>query len=116
LNGVFQTKGRGKLPIKLFEYSNSKEFLVEPNVFEYDQKVGKPVFDLIIGCNSLEKLGIVMDFKTKIITIDEIILPMKNIKNLTNKSKDTRSLGNKQCFSPRANQHGASNSTCSENI
>ncbi len=84
LNGVFQTKGRGKLPIKFFEYSNSKEFLAEPDVFEYDQKMGKPVFDLIIGCNSMEKLGIVMDFKAKTITINDII---RNIENLTNKSK-----------------------------
>ncbi len=35
----------------------------------------------------MEKLGIVMDLKTKSITIDEIILPMRNITNLTNKSK-----------------------------
>jgi hypothetical protein len=58
-------------------------------VFEYDQTMGKPVFDLIIGCNSMEKLGIVMDFKTKPITIDEIILPMspRSITHLTNKSK-----------------------------
>ena len=49
--------------------------------------MGKPVFDLIIGCNSMEKLGIVQDFKAKSITIDEIIMPMKNINNLTNKSK-----------------------------
>jgi len=78
-NGVFQTKGRGKLPIRFFEYSNSKEFLAEPDVFEYNQKKeGKPVFDLIIGCNSMEKLGIVLDFKAKTITIDEIILPMKH--------------------------------------
>jgi hypothetical protein len=28
--------------------------------------------------------GIVMDFKAKMIIIDEIILPMRNIKNLTN--------------------------------
>jgi hypothetical protein len=69
LNGVFHTKGRGKLLIKFFKYSNSKEFLAEPDVFEYDQKMCKPVFD-IIGCNSMEKLGIVMDFKTKTITID----------------------------------------------
>jgi hypothetical protein len=57
-NGVFNTKGRGKLLIKFFEYSNSKEFLAEPDVFEYDQNMGKLVFDLIIGCNSMEKLGI----------------------------------------------------------
>jgi hypothetical protein len=86
-NGVFHTKGRGKLSIRFFEYSNCKEFLVKPNVFEYDRKMSKPVFDLIIGCNSMEKLGIVMDFKAKSITIDEIILPMRSIGNLTNKSK-----------------------------
>jgi hypothetical protein len=85
--GVFHTKGRGKLLVRFFKYSNSKEFLVEPDVFEYDQTMGKPVFDLIIWCNSMEKLGIVMDFKTKSINIDEIILPMRNINNLTNKSK-----------------------------
>ena len=44
------------------------------------------MFDLIIGCNSMEKLGVIMDFKTKTITIDEIILPMRKITNLTNKS------------------------------
>jgi hypothetical protein len=30
-------------------------------------------------CNSMEKLGIVMDFKAKTITIDDIILPMRKI-------------------------------------
>ena len=85
-NGVLQTKGRSKLSIRFFEYSNSKEFLAEPDVFEYDQKMSKPVFDLIIGCNSMEKLGIVLDFKARSITIDEIILPMRSIANLTDKS------------------------------
>jgi hypothetical protein len=76
-----------KIPIKFFKYSNSKEFLAEPDVFKYDKEMGKPAFDLILGCNSMERLGIIMDFKTKTITIDEIILPMRNIKSLTNKSK-----------------------------
>jgi hypothetical protein len=49
--------------------------------------MSKPVFYLIIGCNSIEKLGIVMDFKTKSITIDETILSMRNIANLTDRSK-----------------------------
>ncbi len=31
---------------------------MEPDVFKYDQTKGKPVFDLIIGCNLMEKLGI----------------------------------------------------------
>ena len=54
-NGVFQTKGRGKLLMRFFKYSNSKEFPTEPDVFEFDRKMGKPVFNLIIGCNSMEK-------------------------------------------------------------
>ena len=56
-------------------------------MFEYDQKMGKPVFDLIIGCNSMENLDIVLDFKAKSITIDETILSMRNIANLTDRSK-----------------------------
>ncbi len=49
--------------------------------------MGKPAFDLIIGCNSMERLGIAMNFKNKMITIDEIILPMRNIASLTSRSK-----------------------------
>ena len=111
-NGVFHTKGRGKLLIRFFEYSNSKEFLTEPDVFEYDQTMGKPVFDLIIGCNSMEKLGIIQDFKAKSITIDEIILPMKNINSLTDRSKvkETWAISN------ASNQHRATNSTCGKDL
>jgi hypothetical protein len=46
-----------------------------PDVVEYD---GMPVFDLIIGCKTMMELGIVLDFKNKEITIDEIILPMRD--------------------------------------
>jgi hypothetical protein len=39
----------------------------------------KPVYMLILGHNTMKELGIVLDFWTKQITIDEIILPMRNI-------------------------------------
>ncbi len=55
-NGVFQTNGRGKANIKFFEYSNSKQFLAEPDIVEYDKEMGKPVFDLIIGCKIHERV------------------------------------------------------------
>jgi len=48
--------------------------------FEDDDKA--PMFDLIIGTETMQRLGFVLDFKTKLITIDEIILPMKRLKNL----------------------------------
>ncbi len=47
----------------------------------------KPAFDLILGVKTLRELGIVLDFRTKEITIDEIILPMRDINNLSTSSK-----------------------------
>ena len=47
----------------------------------------KSSFDLILGVKTLRELGIVLDFQTKEITIDEIILPMRDINNLSTSSK-----------------------------
>ena len=63
--------------MKFVEYSNSKEFLVTPDVLEHDKnEMTKPVYDLTLGCRTMKELGIVLHFQTKEITIDEIILPM----------------------------------------
>ena len=48
--------------------------------------VDKPGFDLILGSNTLKQLGIVLDFWTKEITLDEISLPMRDINNLNTQS------------------------------
>jgi len=62
-NGNFLTKGRSKVNIKFFEYSNSKEYLIMPGVVEYDKKkMTKPMYDLILGCKTMTELGIVLDF------------------------------------------------------
>jgi hypothetical protein len=37
-NGSFLTKGMSEVSLKFFEYSNSTEFLVTPDVVEYDKK------------------------------------------------------------------------------
>ena len=75
--------------MRFFEYSNSTEFLVTPDVVEYDKsKMTKPVDDLILGCKTMKELGIVLDFRTKEITIDEIILPIRNINSLTKSKMD----------------------------
>ncbi|KAL3789733.1 hypothetical protein HJC23_006726 [Cyclotella cryptica] len=62
-NGDFLTKGRSKVNLRFFEYSNSKEYLVTPDVVEYDKKkMTEPMYDLILGCKSMKELGIVLDF------------------------------------------------------
>ncbi len=63
LNGSFLTKGRSKISLKFFKYSNSQEYLVTPDIVDYDKnKMTKPVFDLILGCQTMKELGIVLDF------------------------------------------------------
>ena len=85
--GNFRTKGQRKVKLNFQEYSSSKNYSLTPDVVEYD---GKPVFDLIIGCKTMMELGIALDFKNKEITIDEIILPMRDINKLQGKTKLNR--------------------------
>jgi hypothetical protein len=86
-NGSFQTNGRGKLRLKFFEYSASREYTIQPDVVEYDKNhLNKSGFDLILGCNTMKELGIVLEVWTKEITKAEISLPMRDIKNLRSKA------------------------------
>jgi hypothetical protein len=72
LNEIFQSKGKARIELNFFEYSDSKKFYSEPDVVEYNRG-SKPQYDLIIGTETMKKLGIVLDFKAKTITIDEVI-------------------------------------------
>ncbi len=59
----------------------SKRYLAEPDIVEYD-KSNRPQYDLILGVTTMKKYGIILDFKDKMITIDEVKLPMQNINYL----------------------------------
>jgi hypothetical protein len=61
-----------------FDYPDSERYYPEPNVVEC-RKESKPQYDLILGNETMKELGIVLDFKSKTITIDKITLPMRNI-------------------------------------
>ncbi len=52
---------------------------------EYN-KDNKPQYDLILGTVTMKDFGIILNFRDKKITIDEIILPMRNINNLQGSS------------------------------
>jgi hypothetical protein len=85
LNGLFQTKRKAEIELNSFEYSNSKKYLEEPDIVKYDMN-NKPQYDLILGVKTMMKYGIVLDFKEKIITFDEVKLPMQNINYLQGSS------------------------------
>ncbi len=52
---------------------------------EYD-KDSKPQYGLILGTETMKEFGIILNFRDKMITIDEVILPMRNINNLQGSS------------------------------
>ncbi len=54
---------------------------MEPDVLKY-KKDSKPQYDLILGTETMKEFGIILNFRDKMITIDEVILPMRNINNL----------------------------------
>ncbi len=80
-NGIFQTWRKAQPELNFFEYSDSKRFYMEPDVVEYN-KDSKPQYGLILGTETMKEFGIILNFRDNVITIDEIILPMRNIYNM----------------------------------
>jgi hypothetical protein len=91
-NGTLKTKRVGDVKLSFVEYSASKKVHLRPDIVEYPQRGTLPLYDLIIGKQTLHDIGAVLDFKEKTVTIDEILLPMKNINNLQFKPSISRAL------------------------
>jgi hypothetical protein len=84
-NGIFQTRRKARVELNFFKYSDSKRYHVEPDVVEYN-KDNRPQYDLILGTVTMKEFVIILNLRDKMITIDEIILPMRNINNLQGSS------------------------------
>ena len=96
-NGTFKTNKVGEITLSFVEYSLSKSVHLTPNIVEYEAGATAPLYDLIIGKQTLHDIGAVLDFKEKTITIDNILLPMRNITNLQLKPSVTRALRHNTC-------------------
>jgi len=95
-NGTFQTKRVGDIELSFVDYSGSKRVRVTPDIVEYSDET-PPMYDLILGKQSLHDLGVILDFKEKTITIDEILLPMRNIARLQLEPSVSRALRLNTC-------------------
>ncbi len=63
------------------------------DVVEYDVvTVEEPLFDLILGTKTMDELGIVLNFKQRVITMDEIDLPMQSINDMPTSRKEALAL------------------------
>jgi hypothetical protein len=96
-NGTFKTNKVGEVTLSFIEYSLSKSVHLTPDIVEYEAGATAPLYDLIIDKQTLHNIGAVLDFKEKIITIDSILLPMRNIVNLQLKPSVTRALRHNTC-------------------
>ncbi len=63
---------KDRVELNFFEYSDRKRFHVEPDVVEYN-KDSKPQYDLILGTETMKELGIILNFRDKVISINDII-------------------------------------------
>jgi hypothetical protein len=102
-NGTFVTDRVGDIEISFVDYSASKKVHLQPNIVEYSLGDKVPMYDLIIGKQTIHDLGVKLDFQEETITIDEILLPVRNIANLQLKPRITRALRENTCFCSRAN-------------
>jgi hypothetical protein len=91
-NSTFQMKRVGVIDMSFMEYSASKSIKLIPDIVEYKAGASEPLYGLISGKQTLHDIGMVLDFKEKTITIDSILLPMRNIINLQIKPSVTRAL------------------------
>ncbi len=79
--------------------ANTWEVHLKPDIVEYAHNGAPPAYNFILGKQTLHNLGVVLDFKEKTITIDEILLPMRNINNLQLKTSISRALKLNTSFS-----------------
>ena len=103
-HGIFRTEKRGECELSFVEYSLSKRVSIRPDIVEWDSKDTEPLFDLIIGTETMTHLGIILDFKSKMITIDDVKLPMRHINNLQKPQNRHQIYTNSQYLEPPVTQ------------
>ncbi len=82
----------GEVKLSFIDHSASKKVHLRLDIVEYPKGGSQLLYNLFIGKQTLHDIGAVLDFKEKTITINDILLPMRNINNLQLKSSISRAL------------------------
>ncbi len=105
-NGTFDTDKLGDIEILFVEYSTSKKVCLQLDIVDYFPREEAPMYDFIIGKQTLHDLGLVSDFKEK--KKNEICLLTRNVTNLQFKPNITRALRHNTCLAQEPiNTHNA---------
>ena len=62
-NGIFETTKVGKLEVSFPDYSSSKRISLQPDIVDVRVEDDEPIYDLILGVETMAKLGIVLNFQ-----------------------------------------------------
>lgn len=55
----FPKEWKGSTQVKFLEHSKNRRFLATPDIVDFrEDTMGKPVFDLILGMNTLNEKGV----------------------------------------------------------
>ncbi len=73
--GSFKTKKVGEVELYFVKYSASKKVHLHPDIMDYSKGEPLPLYNLIIGKQTLHDIGAVLDFKERTITINDFLLP-----------------------------------------
>jgi hypothetical protein len=106
-NSTFIIDKVGDIKISFVEYSASKKVRLQLDIVKYSPGEQVPMYDIIIGKQTMHDLGVKLDFQEKTITIDKILLPTRNINNLQLKPRITRALRENTCFAQEPIAHAA---------
>jgi hypothetical protein len=69
-NGTFDTDKVGIIEISFVEFLASKKVHLQLDIVEYSPRDQAPMYDLIIGKQTMHNLGVELDFQEKTIAID----------------------------------------------
>ena len=76
-NGAFKTTKVGNVEMKFPEFSRNKIFSLNPDIIQRENDAKNPMFDMIIGVETLTKFGVILDFSSKTLTIDHHTITMR---------------------------------------
>ena len=84
-NGIFETNKVGNIRLTLPRFSKSKVMSVMPDIQFIEDGQPPPVYDLIIGLETLANWKAILNFHELTLTIDHVELPMQSLDSLGDK-------------------------------
>ena len=85
-NGTFKTTHVGNLEMMFPAFSKSKIFSIRPDIVIIDESGEEPMFNMILGIETLAKFGTILDLQNGTIQIDHAVVAMKPYKSFARKS------------------------------